>query len=74
MLAGTLSGVQMGLQIAGHDVGDGLSAALEVLEAVSALDGVRVIELTQIMAGPFCGQVLADHGRRRDQGRAAGDR
>ena len=27
-----------------------------------ALDGVRVIELTQIMAGPFCGQVLADMG------------
>ncbi len=32
MLAGTLSGVQMGLQVAGHDVGDGLSAALEVLK------------------------------------------
>ena len=29
---------------------------------MSALDGVRVIELTQIMAGPFCGQVLADQG------------
>jgi alanine-glyoxylate transaminase/serine-glyoxylate transaminase/serine-pyruvate transaminase len=32
MLAGTLSGVQMGLQVAGHDVGDGLCAALEVLK------------------------------------------
>ena len=32
MLAGTLSGVQMGLQVAGHGVGDGLSAALEVLK------------------------------------------
>jgi alanine-glyoxylate transaminase/serine-glyoxylate transaminase/serine-pyruvate transaminase len=32
MLAGTLSGVQMGLQIAGHGVGDGVSAALEVLK------------------------------------------
>jgi len=31
MLAGTLSGVQMGLHIAGHDVGDGLGAALEQL-------------------------------------------
>ena len=29
---------------------------------MSALEGVRVIELTQIMAGPFCGQVLADQG------------
>jgi alanine-glyoxylate transaminase/serine-glyoxylate transaminase/serine-pyruvate transaminase len=32
MLAGTLSGVQMGLQVAGHDVGDGVGAALEVLK------------------------------------------
>ena len=63
MLAGTLSGVQMGLRIAGHDVGDGVGAALEFLAAVSRrAGGVRVIELTQIMAGPFCGQVLADMG------------
>ena len=33
MLAGTLSGVQMGLHIAGHDVGDGVTAALEYLAA-----------------------------------------
>jgi alanine-glyoxylate transaminase/serine-glyoxylate transaminase/serine-pyruvate transaminase len=33
MLAGTLAGVQMGLRIAGHDVGDGVSAALERLAA-----------------------------------------
>lgn len=33
MLAGTLAGVQMGLQVAGHDVGDGLTPALEVLKA-----------------------------------------
>lgn len=32
MLAGTLSGMQMGLQVAGHDVGDGVGAALEVLK------------------------------------------
>ena len=39
MLAGTLAGVQMGLQLAGHDVGDGVGAALERLKRVSALDG-----------------------------------
>jgi alanine-glyoxylate transaminase / serine-glyoxylate transaminase / serine-pyruvate transaminase len=32
MLAGTLCGVQMGLQLAGHDVGDGVAAALETLK------------------------------------------
>jgi alanine-glyoxylate transaminase/serine-glyoxylate transaminase/serine-pyruvate transaminase len=33
MLAGTLSGVQMGLKAAGHDVGDGVTPALEFLAA-----------------------------------------
>jgi crotonobetainyl-CoA:carnitine CoA-transferase CaiB-like acyl-CoA transferase len=32
------------------------------VRALGALDSVRVIELTQVMAGPFCGQVLADMG------------
>lgn len=30
--------------------------------APGALDGVRVVELGQLIAGPFCGQLLADFG------------
>src|ERR1700683_4600684 len=28
----------------------------------SALDGMRVLEITQVMSGPFCGLLLADMG------------
>src|SRR4030095_640374 len=29
---------------------------------VRPLDGVRVVEMGQLLAGPFCGQLLADFG------------
>lgn len=28
----------------------------------SALDGVRVIDVSRILGGPYCGQILGDHG------------
>ncbi len=30
--------------------------------AEGALDGLRLIEMGQLIAGPFCGQLMADHG------------
>ncbi|MEO1048680.1 MAG: CoA transferase, partial [Pseudomonadota bacterium] len=27
-----------------------------------ALAGLRLIEMGQLIAGPFCGQLMADHG------------
>src|SRR5436305_1992443 len=40
----------------------GLSQKRGVLVLKAALEGIRVLELTQIMAGPFCGMLLADLG------------
>jgi crotonobetainyl-CoA:carnitine CoA-transferase CaiB-like acyl-CoA transferase len=30
--------------------------------AQGALDGLRLVEMGQLIAGPFCGQLMADHG------------
>ncbi len=30
----------------------------------AALDGIRVVEMGQLLAGPFCGQLLGDFGAR----------
>ena len=40
-----------------EDVGESNSTV-----SLGALDGVRVIELGTLIAGPFCGQLLADYG------------
>jgi len=32
------------------------------LTATGSLAGLRILDLTHALAGPFCSQILADHG------------
>jgi crotonobetainyl-CoA:carnitine CoA-transferase CaiB-like acyl-CoA transferase len=34
------------------------------LPAFGALAGLKVIDLSRVLGGPYCGQILADHGAR----------
>lgn len=45
----------------GYSLDNGASSLDNVITA-TALDGIRVLELGSLIAGPFCGRLLADHG------------
>ncbi|TBR10709.1 MAG: hypothetical protein EPO47_03400, partial [Rugosibacter sp.] len=40
----------------------GATDATGALGAMGALSGLKVIDLSRVLGGPFCAQTLADHG------------
>ena len=53
----------------GHD---DASLETDMSTGRTALEGIRVLDVTQVMAGPVLRDATMRHGRRRDQGGAAG--
>ncbi len=49
-------------QTAGWRIKKGITVTEKTAEPFGALQGLRVIEMGQLIAGPFCGQLMADHG------------
>jgi len=39
-----------------------VAASPEHPPLMGALDGIRVLDVSQVLAGPFCGQLMADNG------------
>ena len=50
---------------------EGFDAGQARRRNTGALKDLRVVEMGTLIAGPFCGQLLGDIGRRGDQDRAA---